>query len=305
MNNLNHFLSEAKGPISIRMTNDYLFRALLQRNNKVLRGLISSLLHLPIEQIQSVNITNPILLGEALDEKEFFLDINILLNNNTVINLEMQVIDEANWPERSLSYLCRNFDNLNKGDEYLSVKPAIQIGILDFTLFPEHPEFYATYQFLNVKKHSLYSDKLRLSVLDLTHIDIATEEDKTYRINHWASLFKASTWEEIKMIGQNDEYINEASATIYQLTQEEKIRLQCEAREDYYRRQRANMRRYEAACTELANTKTELEDAKTDLENTKTKLKDTKTELDSAKLKLKEQADLITKLTKQLELKSQ
>ena len=39
------------------------------------------------------------------------------------------------------------------------------------------------------------------------------------------------------MLSQKDEYINDASSTVYQLSQEEKIRLQCEAREDYYRRQ--------------------------------------------------------------------
>lgn len=39
------------------------------------------------------------------------------------------------------------------------------------------------------------------------------------------------------MLAQKNDFINDASNTIYQLTQEEKIRLQCEAREDYYRRQ--------------------------------------------------------------------
>lgn len=39
------------------------------------------------------------------------------------------------------------------------------------------------------------------------------------------------------MLSQKDEFINDASSTVYQLSQEEKIRLQCEAREDYYRRQ--------------------------------------------------------------------
>ncbi|MDE6924873.1 MAG: hypothetical protein K2O97_04415 [Acetatifactor sp.] len=83
----------------------------------------------------------------------------------------------------------------------------------------------------------LYSDKLRFSVLDLTRIDLATEEDRAYHIDCRASLFKSATWEEIKMLAQKDDFINDASNTIYQLSQEEKIRLQCEAREDYYRRQ--------------------------------------------------------------------
>lgn len=41
------------------------------------------------------------------------------------------------------------------------------------------------------------------------------------------------------MLAKQNEFINEASATVYQLSQEEQIRLQCQAREDYYRRQRA------------------------------------------------------------------
>ena len=39
------------GPVTIPMTNDYLFRALLQRNNKVLKALICSLLHLNISEV--------------------------------------------------------------------------------------------------------------------------------------------------------------------------------------------------------------------------------------------------------------
>ncbi len=41
------------------------------------------------------------------------------------------------------------------------------------------------------------------------------------------------------MLSEKNEYIKEASATIYQLSQEDDIRLQCEARNDYYRRQRS------------------------------------------------------------------
>ena len=57
---------EAKGTIEYNMTNDYMFRAVLQKNNYVLKGLISSLLHIPIEEIKSVEITNPIVLGNAI-----------------------------------------------------------------------------------------------------------------------------------------------------------------------------------------------------------------------------------------------
>jgi predicted transposase/invertase (TIGR01784 family) len=185
-----------------------------------------------------VEITNPIELGKAVDDKDFLLDVKCIMNDNTHINLEMQVINEHNWTERSLCYLCRTFDNLNTGEEYINAKTAIHISILNFTLFPDAPEFYATNMLMNIRNHKIYSSKFRLNVLDLTRTDLATDDDKKYHIDYWASLFKATTWEEINMLAQEDNMIEEASNTMYQLSQERMVRLQCEAREDFYRLQR-------------------------------------------------------------------
>jgi len=84
-----HPLPNASGAIPYGMTNDYMFRAVLQTNNKVLRGLVSALLHLKEEEILSVEITNPVILGNSPEKKEIRLDINVVLNNHTFINLEM------------------------------------------------------------------------------------------------------------------------------------------------------------------------------------------------------------------------
>ena len=258
MNKQNSSWLNATGPLTISMTNDYLFRALLQRNNFVLRGLIAALLHMNESDIHSVFITNPINLGECITDKTFILDINLILNDQTIINLEMQVINEGNWPERSLSYLCRSFDQLKSGDQYLMVKPVIQIGILNFTLFSDTPEFYSTYIFKNIKNDYIYSDKLRISVLDLSCIHLATDEDKMHQLDYWARLFKATTWEDLKMLAQNNEYINQASSTIYQLSQEEQIRLQCRAREDYIRTQNDRIYLMEQKDARIAELETQI-----------------------------------------------
>ncbi len=228
----------AKGAVTIRMTNDYLFHALFQEDNEALKGFVCALLKLDAGQVKSAVVINPIELGTSVGDKEFILDIKVLLDDRAIINLELQVINQHNWPERSLSYLCRAFDNLNPGEGCQRVKTVVHIGLLDFTLFPKFPEFYATHRLMNVKNHMIYSDKLQLSLVDLTHIDLATEEDMQHRIDCWAAFFKAATWEEIKMIAQRDENIAKAANTVWKLSQEDKIRLQCEAREDYYRNQR-------------------------------------------------------------------
>lgn len=300
-NKITSLLAQATGPVQIPMTNDYLFRALLQKNNKVLKGLICSLLHMSAKELLSVTILNPVELGSSIDEKDFLLDIKCLLNDSTIINLELQVINQHNWPERSLSYLCRSFDNLNRGNEYLHVKAAVQIGILDFTLFPDAPEFYATYMMSNVKNHKIYSGKFRLSVLDLTHTDLATKEDKHFHIDYWASLFKATTWEEIKMLAQKDSMIEEASNTIFQLTQDEQIRLQCEAREDFLYWQRVN----ENYTKELEEYKQQLEKDNQQLEESKQQLEKDNQQLEENKQQLEKDKQQLEKDNQQLEANNQ
>ena len=238
-------LLNAHGPISYNMTNDYMFRAVLQSNNKVLRGLICSLLYLPEQKVVSAEITNPVVLGEVVTDKEFRLDINVILNNHTLINLEMQIANKLNWRERSVMYLCRSFDRLNRGQDYLDAKPAVHIGFLDYTLFEEQPEFYASYKLINVKNHQKYSDSLTLHVVDLSRIDLATEEDKRYHIHEWAMLFKAATWEEIKMLASKDEYLQEASETIFRMSADELVRKRCLDREEYYQDLRSYERKIE------------------------------------------------------------
>ena len=231
-NEIISILESLSGPLDISLVNDYLFRALLQKNNNVLKALIASLLHMNLSDIKSVKIENEIVLGEQTKDKEFILDIRIIMNNNTIINLEMQVINYHNWPERSMSYLSRTFDNLAHGEDYIKVKPTIQIGLLDYTLFPEAPEFYANYYLMNEKTYQKYSDKLRISVVDLTQIDLATEEDKAYGIDHWAALFKSQTWEELKMLAKNNDSITDAVSTIYDITQDSVLREEIRAREE-------------------------------------------------------------------------
>lgn len=234
------------GKIPYGMTNDYMFRAVLQSNNKVLKGLICALLHFTEKEIFSVEITNPIILGETVKHKEFRLDINVILNNRTLLNLEMQIVNRLNWTNRSVMYLCRSFDQLNHGQDFAEAKPVIHIGFLDYSLFPDCPEFYASYKLINIKNHRKYSDNLTLNVLDLSHIELATEEDKLYHIHKWAMLFKATTWEEIKMIAEQNEYLQEASKTMFRMSADELIRKRCRDREEYYQ----DLRNYERVIAE-------------------------------------------------------
>ena len=226
-------LEKATGEIKYNMTNDYMFRALFQQNTVALKGLLSSLLHMPPENILSVEIMNPIVIGETINDKEFRLDIKAVLNHYQQINLEMQVVNRHDWPERSIGYLSRMYNSLQKGDQYINVKPAIHVGILNFSPFEGEPIFYSQNVLMDMNKHRIYSDKFQVNVLELKQIELATEEDKEWNLDFWAKLFKAGTWEELKMIAKDNEYFTEASNTLCDLYADFNVRERCRDREDY------------------------------------------------------------------------
>ncbi|MDO5573416.1 MAG: Rpn family recombination-promoting nuclease/putative transposase [bacterium] len=224
---------KAVGEIPYSLTNDYMFRAVLQENEEVLRGLICSLLNITNDDIKTIDITNPIVLGETIDNKSVILDLAILFNNDQRMNIEMQVVSQDDWPERSLYYLCKDFCQLLRGQNYGDILPLLHINILDFILFEEHPMFYSQYRLMEMTTNHVYSGKIGINVLELKSIKLATNEDKACKLDYWAKIFKATTWEEIKMLAQNDEAAHQAALSMYTLTGDEKIRKQCEARERY------------------------------------------------------------------------
>ena len=244
-------LVNAKGNIPYTFKNDYMFRVVLQKNEKLLKAVVCAVLGICKEDVADIDILNQIELGTAIDDKTFILDIKVLLNNTTIINLEMQILNYGDWPERSLSYLARSYDNVAKGSAYIDVKPVYHIGFLDFTLFPDYPEFFAKYMLMNVRNHNIYTSKFNLYVIDLTKIDMATDEDEASGLKHWAQLFKATTWEELRQMAEKNRDYMEAAEALYEYNQDEVIREQCQAREDYYKREKVIAQKMEKMAAAL------------------------------------------------------
>jgi predicted transposase/invertase (TIGR01784 family) len=217
---------DATGKITYGMTNDYMFKIVLESNIEVLKALICALLHLLITDI-TIEVRNPIIPGESVGDKEFILDIKVIMNDSTVINLEMQLRNLGNWIDRSLNYLCRLYDDLSSGQDYNETMSAIHIGFLDFTLFDDKPEFYATYRMMNTKNFNIYSDKFTLSVVDLSKINLATEEDKAYEIDKWAKLFKATTWEELKAMATQNTLFEDVAKSMFMYSCDKDVLEQC------------------------------------------------------------------------------
>ena len=113
------------------------------------------------------------------------------------------------------------------------MKPVCHIGILNADIFPDSEEFYAEYQLINCKTGAVYTDLLSLRILDLTKIAYAGDSEQEERLAKWGRIFRARTMQELEMLAKESEVFQTMVTYLKKLTNDEKVRMQMEAREDY------------------------------------------------------------------------
>jgi hypothetical protein len=68
-------------------------------------------------------------------------------------------------------------------------------------------------------------------VVDLTQIKLATTEDRTRHRDLWAAFFKAKSWEELKMLAQQDKNIEQAATITEQAARIAELEVQLAAKQ--------------------------------------------------------------------------
>ncbi len=117
--------------------------------------------------IQEVEILNPFMERQHLDDKQCILDIRAKTDRGELINIEMQIINRQDWIERSLYYWSKLYDQqLKIGDEYRLLKRTLSISFLNFKLF-DRPRGLSIYQLRERDDHELLTSLMQLFFIEL------------------------------------------------------------------------------------------------------------------------------------------
>ena len=209
--------------------NDFCFKELMT-DPKVRQGFISALLGVKPCELQETTLLPTILDREYEDDKTGILDVRASLADGTQLDIEMQVLPFEAWTERSLFYLCKMYTSqLKAGGSYRKLKKCIHVGILDFKLFDDDPEYYSRFHIWEDSRREKYSDNLEIHLLELPKL--AGYDKPGDKLLRWAKFFNAETKEEFEMAASQDEYIEDAYGRILKVSADEKKRLLYEARQ--------------------------------------------------------------------------
>jgi len=184
--------------LKYKLTTDTLFKMLFTKYQDLLKRLVAELLSIQYDSIEQFDINNPEISPEELGKKFCRLDINMTVNGQKV-DLEVQVSDEGNYPERSLFYWAREFSTaINEGDDYALLPRTIIISILGYNQFPNSKKFHSEFQCLETTTHEPLTDKQVLHFYELLKLPPLDSKDSGRDL--WLKLFNAQTEEELSEI---------------------------------------------------------------------------------------------------------
>ena len=127
---------------------DFAFKEIMT-DEKARIGFLSAMLKLNPEDIKETTLLNTSLRKTYEDDKLGILDVRVLMNDDTEIDIEVQLSELSVWAERSLFYLAKMYtEQINPGDSYNKFKKCVSISILDFKLFDDTKNFYSCFYYI-------------------------------------------------------------------------------------------------------------------------------------------------------------
>ena len=127
MSNLNKLKEVDMLPLS----NDYVFKRIFGKggNEKILKSLLEAILKI---NIQKIEVKNPEIPKEAIDEKLSILDIKAEINENTIIDVELQVGNTTALERRLVVYNAKLIaGEIKVSEKYQKAKDTIVICIIN------------------------------------------------------------------------------------------------------------------------------------------------------------------------------
>ena len=108
------------------------------QNPTVRTGVIAAILGKAPKEVRRTTLVPTALRKESEDDKLGILDVLIELEDETKMNMEMQVSYFDCWTNRVLFYLGKIYTGqIKEGEDYDKLRKCIHVSILEFVHFPQ------------------------------------------------------------------------------------------------------------------------------------------------------------------------
>ena len=141
------------------------------------------------------------------------------MDDNTIVNIEIQVLNPNHFIERTLYYWSGNYyNNLLAGEDYRKVKKTIAINILDYEQFEEGP-FHEIARLRRDYLNTILTDKLEIHFIQIPKFK-KEEKDINTKLKQWMQFISQVNPKGVELAMKENKEIKKANDEYEYLTGE-------------------------------------------------------------------------------------
>ena len=193
-----------------------------RENLSILKGFLADILDIPSDEITDVDFDNSEVPPDEVEDKFVRFDM-VLTTNKGLINVEIQLSNNGDFPERGLYYWARRYGGqLKRGEGYDKIQPTISIYIVDFKMF-DTKDFYSYFTMADLEHQQILTNKCGMYFFELPKIDKNYDADNKKKL--WMQFINAESKEELDMLNQTAvPEIIDGLRVIYRLSEDDLLR---------------------------------------------------------------------------------
>ncbi len=208
---------------------DFAFKELMT-NDYVRKGFLSAVLNIKDTDIKSTSMKNTNMKKVHEDEKQSVLDVRLVMNDDTELDIEMQMAQMSTWAERSTFYLCKMLVEQTEVDKkYSNLKKCIAINILNFNFIAAAKKFHNVFHIReDTENDIIFTDKMEWHIIELPKLPENSDGTSLY---DWARFINADRKEEFEMLAKKNDYLDAAFKHLEIISQDEAKRIEYTSRQ--------------------------------------------------------------------------
>ena len=150
---------------------DYAFKKVFGSENSkdILIDFLNAIIYFnSFKKIKDLTIVDPYNIPLLKGMKDTYVDVKAILNDNTKVIIEMQVLNVASFEKRILYNAAKNYSSqLKETQEYNLLNPVIALTITDFIMFKEFNKYESRFKLIEKEEFIEYSDDIELIFIEL------------------------------------------------------------------------------------------------------------------------------------------
>jgi predicted transposase/invertase (TIGR01784 family) len=213
---------------------DFVFKSIFgnEKHPEILISFLNAVFGYTDEKkIVKVQIENPNIEKEDIEDKYSILDIKATANDNTKLDIEIQIKNNQDMIPRTIYYLSKLVEGqMNEKDNYNKILKSVTINLLNFELLQNNDRVHNAFIYKEKETNEVLTDLTEIHFLEFPKLK-ARNIDMENLLNDWMMFMENPESEVVEMLAKKIPEIKEAKKVLEVLSLDKRARATYESRQ--------------------------------------------------------------------------